>query len=153
MKIKQLFFKFLCMSMVVLLMAVKCVKSENDHCHQHITIKNNTITPICIYEMRFEARSPEDYVFFMRLDSIGQEGISLLNIGENVCLEELYRRRNFAPEKNGYRYYICDTNRPPFRWYPDTLDLFKDYNILKIVELKDSTPASLQRAGFTIYYP
>lgn len=153
MKIKQLFFKFLCMSMVVLLMAVKCVKSENDHCHQHITIKNNTITPICIYELVTTMYSEKDFVSFRRLDSIGRESISLLNIGENVCLEELYRRRNFAPEKNAYRYYICDTNRPPFRWYPDTLDLFKDYNILKIVELKDSTPASLQRAGFTIYYP
>lgn len=153
MKIKQLFFKFLCMSMVVLLMAVKCVKSGNDHCHQHITIKNNTITPICIYEMRFEARSPEDYVFFMRLDSIGRESISLLYTGPSTCLEELDRLRNFAPVKYEYRYYICDTNRPPFRTYPDSLELFNDYNILKIVELKDSTPASLQRAGFTIYYP
>ena len=132
----------------ILLMAFKCTKKEDENCHQHFVVKNTDSIPVKIYR---QGRSASDYswcIVFVDLLNSGEE--KTIDIG-SVCIEDIPTSMEQVP--NPYIYYLCDTVVPVRHWYNSLQELNSAYNVLKIINLRDSSMESLNMANFTFNCP
>lgn len=158
MKMKKLFYSLIC----ALLFLSSCEHPhESLYCHKGIYIENQSEIPIKVYKFYFPNEYQNQYYessICTRKKILNPGDTSYIHfVGRQGCLEsglEWYQTHtDHAPDPSLRTIYICDTNEPEKNYYSTFDSLLLQYNILKTINLMDSSVASLQNKNFIIQYP
>ncbi len=150
----------LCCSLIMLLSS--CERYPSSVCHKNLYIWNNSDLPINIYQLFGYNSFDTTYAFEwhnVELETtFPNDTASVIIAGHpRDCIEDLmewYQTHPDSPPSPRLKtIYICDTNVPDVRFYSTPDSVLMHYNILKEINLIDSSVSSLRKCNFTLQYP
>ena len=146
------------MGLIVVLSSCDVPKEESPTCHKGIYIENRSDVPIKVRRLWLAEAS--EITYFMRIESnkkiIYPEDSTFRELDYYGCLEgkiDWLLSHPGTSDPDLRTIYICDTVTPSQTVYSTPDSVLMQYNILKEINLRDSSVASLRKKNFILQYP